>query len=189
MLQSSQGLRERKRRSPWLFLLEWTGPFCGQWVVTRESTMKLHNPATLGAALMIVSVATLTAQDQSKSMQQDPPKPPTTLELTGCVSVNPAAGGQYGFIDTASGGTYRLNGKNLKKYAGQRVRLVGDASTKRLKFKTGLWPSPNIAAQAGALDPAQESIARHSGGAANLPDGTPELKVVRVHGVVDGACQ
>jgi hypothetical protein len=151
--------------------------------------MKLHIPATLGAALMIVSVATLTAQDQSKSAaQQDQPKTPTTLELTGCVSVNPAAGGQYGFIDTASGGTYRLNGKNVKKYAGQRVRLVGDPSTKRLRFKTGLWPSPNIAAQAGALDPAQESIARHSGGAANLPDGTPELKVVRVHGV-DGACQ
>jgi len=151
--------------------------------------MKLHLPATLGAALMIVSVATLTAQEQSKpAAQQDEPKTPTALELTGCVSLNPAAGGQYGFVDTASGGTYRLNGKNLKKYAGQRVSLVGDTSTKRLKFKTGLWPSPNIAAQAGALDPAQESIARNSGGATNLPDGTPELKVVRVHGV-DGACQ
>ena len=151
--------------------------------------MKLHLPATLGAALMIVSIATLTAQEQSKpAAQPDPPRPPTNLELTGCVSLNPAAGGQYAFVDTASGGTYRLNGKNLKKYAGQRVRLVGDTSTKRLKFKTGLWPSPNIAAQAGALDPAQESIARHSGGAANLPDGTPELKVVRVQGV-DGACQ
>ena len=150
--------------------------------------MKLHLPVTLGAALMIVSVAMLTAQEQSKSAAQDQPKTPTALELTGCVSLNPAAGGQYAFVDTASGGTYRLNGKNLKKYAGQRVSLVGDTSTKRLKFKTGLWPSPNIAAQAGALDPAQESIARNSGGATNLPDGTPELKVVRVHGV-DGACQ
>jgi len=151
--------------------------------------MKLHFPATLGAALMIVSVATLTAQDQSKpAAPQEQAKTPTTLELTGCVSLNPAAGGQYAFVDTASGGTYRLNGKNLKKYAGQRVKLTGDTSTKRLKFKTGLWPSPNIAAQAGALDPAQESIARHSGAAAGLPDGTPELKVVRVQGV-DGACQ
>jgi hypothetical protein len=152
--------------------------------------MKLQFPATLGAAILIVSVVTLAAQDQSKpAAQQDQATTPSTLELTGCVSLNPAAGGQYAFVDTASGGTYRLNGKNLKKYAGQRVRLVGDpATSKRLKFKTGLWPSPNIAAQAGALDPAQESIARHSGGATNLPDGTPELKVVRVHGV-DGACQ
>ncbi len=150
--------------------------------------MKLHVPATLGAALLIVSVATIDAQEQSKSTAQDASKTPTTIELTGCVSVNPAAGGQYAFVDNASGGTYRLNGKNLKKYAGQRVRLVGDPSTKRLKFKTGLWPSPNIAAQAGALDPAQESIARHSGATGGTPDATPELRVVRVHGV-EGACQ
>ena len=96
--------------------------------------MKLHLPATLGAALMIVSVVTLTAQDQSKSAAQDQAKT-TNIELTGCISVNPAAGGQYAFVDNASGGTYRLNGKNLKKYAGQRVRLVGDPSPKRLRFK------------------------------------------------------
>ena len=150
--------------------------------------MKLHIPATLGAALMIVSITTLAAQDQSKSAANDQSKSPTTIELTGCMSVNPAAGGQYAFVDNASGGTYRLNGKNLKKYAGQRVRLVGDTSTKRVRIKTGLWPSPNIAAQAGALDPAQESIARHSGATQGPPDATPELRVVRVHGV-EGACQ
>ena len=150
--------------------------------------MKLYIPAPLGAALLILSVATIDAQEQSKSTAQDQSKAPSTIELTGCVSVNPAAGGQYAFVDNASGGTYRLNGKNLKKYAGQRVRLVGDPSTKRLKFKTGLWPSPNIAAQAGALDPAQESIARHSGATGGAPDATPELRVVRVHGV-EGACQ
>jgi hypothetical protein len=150
--------------------------------------MKLHVPAVLGAALLIVSVATLTAQEQSKSSGQESSKATTTIELTGCISVNPAAGGQYAFVDNASGGTYRLNGKNLKKYAGQRVTLVGDPSTKRLKFKTGLWPSPNIAAQAGALDPAQESIARHSGATGGVPDATPELRVVRVRGV-DGSCR
>jgi len=149
--------------------------------------MKLHVPAILGAALLIVSGATLTAQDQSKSSAAAQSKT-SNIELTGCVSVNPAAGGQYAFVDNASGGTYRLNGKNLKKYAGQRVRLVGDPSPKRFRFKTGLWPSPNIAAQAGALDPAQESIARHSGATSTPPDATPELRDVRVHGV-EGACQ
>src|SRR5262245_32173799 len=103
--------------------------------------MKLHVPATLGAALMIVSVATLAAQEQSKSSGSDQSKTPTTIELTGCVSVNPASGGQYAFVDNASGGTYRLNGKNLKKYAGQRVRLVGDPSPKKVRIKMGLWPS------------------------------------------------
>jgi hypothetical protein len=129
---------------------------------------------------MILSVGTMAAQDQAKA--------PTTVELTGCVSLTPSENGQFAFVDSASGGTYRLNGKGLKKYAGQRISLVGDPSSKRVKVRLGLWPSPNVAAQAGALDPAQESIARQSGGAASMREPAPELKVVRVRGV-EGACQ
>lgn len=142
--------------------------------------MRHHLPAILGAALMILSVGTMAAQDQAKA--------PTTVELTGCVSLTPSENGQFAFVDSASGGTYRLNGKGLKKYAGQRISLVGDPSSKRVKVRLGLWPSPNVAAQAGALDPAQESIARQSGGAASVREPAPELKVVRVRGV-EGACQ
>jgi hypothetical protein len=142
--------------------------------------MRNHIPAGVGAALVIVSIWTLAAQAQTKT--------PTTVELTGCVSLSPSADGQFVFVDGAGGGTYRLNGKNIKKFAGQRVTLVGDTSKKRLQVRTGLWPSPNIAAQAGALDPAQESIARHSGGT-NMPDArAPELRVVRMNGV-EGGCQ
>lgn len=138
--------------------------------------------ATLGAAaLMIVSAGAIAAQDQAKA-------PASTVELTGCVSLTASESGQFAFVDGASGGTYRLNGKNLKQYAGQRVSLVGDPSTKRVKFRLGLWPSPNVAAQAGALDPAQESIARQSGGAASTRGPAPELRVVRVRGV-EGSCQ
>ena len=142
--------------------------------------MRNHLPATLGAAIMIVSGGTMAAQDQAKA--------PATVELTGCVSLTASEGGQYAFVDGASGGTYRLNGKNLKKYAGQRISIVGDPSSKRPKIRLGLWPSPNVAAQAGALDPAQESIARQSGGAASVREPAPELRVVRVRGV-EGACQ
>ena len=137
--------------------------------------------ATLGAGLVIVSATTVAAQDEPKA-------PPSTIELTGCVSLTPSEGGQFAFVDGASGGTYRLNGKNLKKYAGQRISIVGDPSSKRPKIRLGLWPSPNVAAQAGALDPAQESIARQSGGAASTREPAPELKVVRVRGV-EGSCQ
>jgi hypothetical protein len=140
--------------------------------------MRNHLTPILGAALLIVSVDTTTAQDKA---------PAANVELTGCVSLTPSANGQFAFVD-ASGGTYRLNGKGIKKYAGQRVKIVGDPRSKRIQVRTGLWPSPNIAAQAGALDPAQESIARHSGGT-NMPDArAPELRVVRMDGV-DGACQ
>jgi hypothetical protein len=143
--------------------------------------MRNHLSPVLGAALLMVSVEALAAQDKTKT-------PVTTVELTGCVSLSPSADGQFVFIDGASGGSYRLNGKDIKKYAGQRVKIVGDPRSKRIQVRTGLWPSPNIAAQAGALDPAQESIARHSGGT-NMPDArAPELRVVRMNGV-EGACQ
>jgi hypothetical protein len=137
--------------------------------------------ATLGAALVILSAGTMVAQEPAKA-------PPTNVELTGCVSLTPTEGGQFAFVDGASGGTYRLNGKGLKKYAGQRISIVGDPSSKRPKIRLGLWPSPNVAAQAGALDPAQESIARQSGGAASVREPAPELRVVRVRGV-EGSCQ
>jgi hypothetical protein len=82
-----------------------------------------------------------------------------------------------------------LNGKGVRKYAGQRVTLVADPSRKRLRVRFGLWPSPNAAAQAGALDPAQESIARQPGGSASGAESKlPELKVVRMRSA-DGACR
>jgi hypothetical protein len=137
---------------------------------------------TLGAASAILLAGTVVAQEQAKT-------PPATVELTGCVSVSPSAAGQFAFVDGASGGTYRLNGKDIKKYAGQRVLLVGDPNSKRPRFRFGLWPSPNVAAQAGALDPAQESIARQPGGGASTPDTSfPELRVIRMRGV-EGSCQ
>jgi hypothetical protein len=141
-----------------------------------------HFSAVLPAVLVIVFAASVGAQDK-----QDKKASPTRLELTGCVSVAPEVNGQFSFVD-ANGGTYRLSGKGLKKYAGQRVTIVSDSSNKGLQFRTGLWPSPNVAAQAGALDPAQESIARQPGGAANVPQPVNELKVVRVRSA-EGACQ
>jgi hypothetical protein len=138
--------------------------------------------AALGAALVTLSTGVAAAQEAAKP-------PVTTVELTGCVSLSPSANGQFAFVDGASGGTYRLRGKDIKKYAGRRVLIVGDPNSKRVRFRMGLWPSPNVAAQAGALDPAQESIARQAGGAASTPEASfPELRVVRMRGV-EGACQ
>jgi hypothetical protein len=148
----------------------------------------MRNGSLIALAVVLTMTAVPAVQGQPKTQEQSKAKTPTTFEMTGCVSLTPSASGQFAFVDGASGGTYRLNGKGLKKYAGQRIRILGDTSTKKVAIKTGLWPSPNIAAQAGALDPAQESIARASGGNGGIPDATPELKVVRVHGV-EGACR
>lgn len=145
--------------------------------------MRSYLSAAVPAAFVIVFAGAVEAQEK-----QDKKGAPAQLELTGCVSVTPAADGQFSFVDADSGGTYRLSGKGLKKYAGQRVTIVSDPSKKGLQIRTGLWPSPNVAAQAGALDPAQESIARQPGGAASMPQPAPELRVVRVRGA-EGACQ
>ena len=101
------------------------------------------------------------------------------ITLAGCVSPRAASGS---FTFTAKDGTkYRLSGKNIKKYAGQEVEIVGGEG-KALAVKGGLFPSPNTAAQAGAIDPGQAAIAAQPGGAAK-GTGDAELPVFRVNRV------
>ena len=125
------------------------------------------------------------------SAAQTPPASSGTsrVELVGCVSDDPSASGAF-TLDESSGGKYRLTGKSVRKYAGRMVRLIGGPQGKRLSIRGGLWPSPNVAGQAGAIDPAQASIARQPGGAASGTGGVdlPEFRVVSVRGI-DGSCR
>jgi len=119
-------------------------------------------------------------------------KSPTKVEpltLTGCVSPK-AEAGNYTFTDSTGGSQYRLTGKDIKKYAGKRVEVVESASKGGVAIKGGLYPSPNVAGQAGALDPVQSAIAtqRGSGTAAGTAADLPEFRANRVR-LVDGACQ
>jgi hypothetical protein len=103
------------------------------------------------------------------------------------VSPKPGTSGQYVFQESESVAQYRLNGKNIKKFAGQRVEIV-IGSRPKLAVGGGLWPSPNIAAKGGGVDAAQESIARQpGGGASGAGEAVPELRVTRLKGV-QGAC-
>ena len=117
-------------------------------------------------------------------------KKASEIRLTGCISRERGTPGQITFLDKDGGAKYRLTGKGLKDFVGQQVEIVGGPPGKGVTFRTGLFPSPNTAAQAGALDPAQISIARMPGGAADAPGSTPlpEFRVVRVRGV-EGTCQ
>jgi hypothetical protein len=124
---------------------------------------------------------------QSGSPPKDAAK---EIRLNGCIARDRVPPGQFTFLDNDSGGKYRLTGKDLKKFVGRRVEIVGGPPGKGVTFRTGLLPSPNVAAQAGALDPAQVAVANLPGGAA---DGTgkaplPEFHVVRLRGL-EGACQ
>jgi hypothetical protein len=127
------------------------------------------------------------ASAQSKAPAKEAPK---EIRLNGCISPDKIRPGQFNFLDNESGGRYRLTGKNLKKFVGRRVEIIGGPPGKGVTFRTGLWPSPNVAAQAGAMDPARAAVARMPGGAADAPGASPlpEFHVIRLRDV-EGACQ
>ncbi len=136
--------------------------------------MILSAVAPLAAALLL---AQAPAQPAPK---QDPNAPRT---MNGCVtrdytdSKNASA---YTFIDNADGSRYRMNGKGLSKYSGMSVRVVGKVDTRKLKVQGGLWPSPNVAAQAGAIDPGQAAVAALPRSAATAGVGNVDLPVLNV---------
>ena len=141
----------------------------------------------LAAMLMFQPAAGFAQNVKAKDAPKEAPK---EMRLNGCISRDGATPGQFNFLDSDGGDKYRLTGKNLKKFVGQRVEIVGGPPGKGVTFKTGLWPSPNVAAQAGAIDPAQAAIARMPGGAADAPGASqlPEFHVTRLRGL-EGACQ
>jgi len=116
--------------------------------------------------LSILAAALLLAQTQ-----QPPPAPKldpkAPITMNGCVtrdytdSRNATA---YTFVDNTDGSRYRLKGKSLSRYSGMSVEVVGIVDTKKVKVIGGLWPSPNVAGQAGAIDPGKAAIAALPGG-------------------------
>jgi hypothetical protein len=118
----------------------------------------------------------------------NPKTPVEPLRLTGCVSPKPESG-DYTFTDATNGSQYRLTGKDIKKYAGLKVEVVENTS-KGFAIKGGLYPSPNVAAQAGALDPVQAGIAtqRGSGTSTGAAADLPEFRAGRVK-TVQGECK
>jgi hypothetical protein len=117
---------------------------------------------------------------------------PKALTLSGCVQPSESAPNQFTFADDVNPTTstmYRLSGRDMKKYAGKRVEIVGGVVGPRVKISGGLYPSPNVAAQAGAMDPTQAVIAGSSGGASS-GTGNVDLPEFRVKSVktLDGDC-
>jgi len=143
---------------------------------------------SIAAACLAVLFASAVAIAQTpKSSSKDKETTPSTL--TGCVSKSPLPSGEFTFTDGVTGSKYRLTGKGIRQWAGQQVEIVSGPN-KRLSIRGGLYPSPNIAAQAGAIDPAQAAIARQPGGAASGTGGVdlPEFRVAKVR-AAGGSCR
>jgi hypothetical protein len=78
-----------------------------------------------------------------------PNKADKTTTLLGCVHGDDVGTDSFTLSDRKAGPTYR-SGTDVRADAGRRVRIVG-----------GLVPSPNVAAQAGAIDPVKAALATH----------------------------
>ncbi len=130
------------------------------------------------------TAAAFTAPQDATNPKTAPSK---DVIMSGCISGN-ASAGPLTFTDIADGSQYRLTGRRLTRYVGQRVQIVGAPDTRRLRLVGGLTPSPNTAAQAGALDPTRAAVAAAGGGTTGT--GSPELPQFRVSrvSVVSGTC-
>jgi hypothetical protein len=86
----------------------------------------------------------------------------------------------YTFIDNTDGARYRATGRNLSKYSGMSVQLTGIViGSKKVKVVGGLYPNPNVAGQAGNIDPARAAVAAMPGGT-SAGTGNVELPTLNV---------
>lgn len=137
-------------------------------------------------------VAPVTAAAQALPAAQTQPAPAAPVatspaRLTGCVANSPGATGGYTFTNGVDGNRFNLTGKDVRKYAGQMVEVTQEAP-KKFRVGFGLYPSPNVAAQAGAQDSVQAAIATQPGGGARGTGELPELRASRIR-AVSGACE
>jgi hypothetical protein len=138
--------------------------------------------------LACATAAHLGAQPPAPQTQPgtaDPNAKPVLTMLTGCVTRG-EGNDQFRLSDTAKG-TFQLTGNGLKSYVGQPVEVTG--ISRRVHVVGGLWPSPNVAAQAGAIDPVQAAQAALPGGAAHGtgPEPVFEFEVKKTR-VIKGSC-
>ena len=141
----------------------------------------------LAGALGAMQSALAGSQSASSSKTKADPNEPVTMN--GCVTRSASSSKEFTFTDNTSGFQYRLSGKDVSKLIGQPLQIVGAVDNSRLRVKTGLYPSPNVAAQAGAMDPGKAHVAALGGGTTGSgnPD-LPTFKVARVS-AVQGECK
>jgi hypothetical protein len=109
--------------------------------------------------------------------------------MSGCVVRDSATAKDFTFTDNANGFQYHLSGQDVSKFAGQPLEIVGIVDTKRLRVKTGLYPSPNVAGQAGAIDPGKAHVAALGGGTTGSGNvELPTFKVAQVR-AAQGECR
>jgi hypothetical protein len=112
------------------------------------------------------------------------PSATKALTLTGWV-VNGEAEDPLTLADPKNG-TYHLCGTDLRRDVGTRVQVTG-LRIGGLRIVGGLSPSPNVAAQVGAVDPAWAAVAAMPGASHGIgPDPVLEFQTKLVQALKGG---
>jgi hypothetical protein len=134
------------------------------------------------APILFASVTSSAAQSSANK------KPPKVITLSGCVERDEKSPQQFVIKDSQEG-TYRISGKDFREYLGRSVKVDGGVVVKGFVVKGGLQPNPNIAAQAGALDPSRAAVQAATAQSTTGPDSTlPEFRVKKI-ATATGQCE
>jgi hypothetical protein len=138
-------------------------------------------------ALLLASLSATQSLAQTPGSSPQVPETPDVLvqSVSGCVSRSET--GDHFTLSDVKNGAYELVGADVRKYVGKRVEAKG--MSRRLQIVGGLWPTPNVAAQAGAIDPLQAMTAAMPGGPSHGtgPEPLLELRVQKIR-TVKGRC-
>jgi hypothetical protein len=133
------------------------------------------------ASFAIVTVICGAWLVASAGSQSEPKKQaPKTITLSGCVERDYQAADGFTIIDAKDHQRYHLSGLSVRKYLGTPVQVDGGIVVKGVTIKGGLLPNPNVAAQAGAIDPTAAAVAASGGSAPVGAIDTMEFKVKAV---------
>ena len=134
--------------------------------------------------LVIGAMASSTAAaPQNASSNQPAKNGPVTL--SGCVEASQTAKNAFTLDD--DGRTYLLKGIDGREFVGKNVEVIG-VLPKRFTVVGGLYPSANVAAQAGAIDPTKAAMAAQSGPTSQASRPTVDFTVKSVR-LLSGACE
>jgi hypothetical protein len=133
--------------------------------------------------------ARATARERQRPAQEKRDRTSrTVVTLTGCVERGQTPT-EFTLSDPENG-RYEVSGNDIQKYVGRRVQVAGTPGSTRFRIKGGLWPTPNVAAQAGSIDPAKAAIAAQPGGPSSGTGdiGLPTFKVKAIR-TLDQGCE
>ena len=148
-----------------------------------------HHLLIFVLASATATLAAVPARAQSASSSTGKPDRNKPVTMSGCVVRDLAGNSQFMFTDNTDGTRYRLSGRDVSKFAGQPLQIVGVVDTRKLRIVGGLTPSPNIAGQAGAIDPGKAAVAALGGGTTGSGSGDlPTFRVARVS-AAQGECR